>query len=223
MDTSENENTDEIYDAVKFLIENGANINLHTKYGNSALTEAVKIHQSRLVQLLLAAGAEVNYQDSVNMTAYSYAARSGDKNLKQILIKAGADVKIGVEEYQKQWKENAFFQAAADGRTDVVDAMLASGTDVNSSNEAGKMTALMRATEESTLDSLLAAGAKVNLQDNSGHTALMWAVLFRNDGVVKKLIAAGTNVNLRNNEGKSALDLASNDVIRTILLKAGAK
>lgn len=223
LDTFNDRYSDEIYDAVKFLIENGANVNLQTKYGNSALIEAVKIHQSRLVQLLLTSGAEVNYQDNANMTAYSYAAQLGDKDLKQILIQAGANINIGVQDYQKDYGESAFFQAAADGRTDIVEAMITSGTDVNSANKAGKMTALMRATEDSTVDSLLAAGANVNLKDNSGHTALHWAILFRLSSIVQKLITAGADINTRNNKGESALDLVVDDRTREILIKAGAK
>jgi ankyrin repeat protein len=226
---SDSGDTDKFYDSVKLLIENGANVNLHGEGSNdSALISAVKIRQSRLVELLIDAGAEINFQDD-GRTAYSYAAQIGEKDIKRILVLAGADTTTGVEEYQKEYGENAFFQAAADGRTDVVEAMITLGTDVNLANEAGKMTALMRATEESTVDSLIAAGADLNLKDKTGHTALIWAVLFRRSGIVKKLIAAGADVNLRNNDGKSALDLVSDlglvfdPKIKAILIKAGAK
>lgn len=221
--SSPNENTDRIYESVKLLLENGADVNLRGTSQDSALIYAVKIRQSRLVEMLIAAGAKINFQNDEDRTAYSYAAQLGDKELKKILIKAGADVTIGVKEYRKECGENAFFQAAADGRTDVVEAILASGIDVNSANEEGKMTALMRAFEESTVDSLLAAGANVNLKDNSGHSALMWAVLFRNKKVVEKLIAAGADVNAKNNKGESVLELASNSDIEKMLIKAGAK
>jgi ankyrin repeat protein len=214
---------DKFYDSVKLLIENGANVNLRGKASNSALISAVGIQQPRLVELLIAAGADINFQNEADRTAYSYAAQIGEKDIKRILALAGADTSIGVEEYQKEYGENAFFQAAADGRTDVVEAMITLGTDVNLANEAGKMTALMRATEESTVDSLIAAGADINLKDKTGHTALIWAVLFRRSGIVEKLIAAGADVNLRNNDGKSALDLVFDPKIKAILIKARAK
>lgn len=214
---------DKIYESIRFLIDNGANVNFRGKSSESALIKAVLKENVRLVELLIASGAEINYRNDEDRTAYSYAAQSGNKNLKGILIKAGADVNIGVQEYRNRYGENAFFQAAADGRTDVVEAMLACGTDVNMANEAGKMTALMRATEDSTIDVLLTAGADLNLQDKTGHTALIWAVLFRRTSIVEKLIAAGADVNLRNFESKSALDLVQDTKTEEILIKAGAK
>lgn len=220
-DEAENE-PDKIYESIKFLIENGANVNFNAK-SDPALIEAVRLRKTRLVKLLIASGADVNYQSGDSFTAYTYAAQIGDKELKRILIKAGANVRIGVTEYQKEWGENAFFQAAADGRTDVVEAMLASGTDANLANEGGNMTALMRAKEDSTVDALLAAGADVNLRDNSGHTALMWAVLFRLSGIVEKLIVAGADVNLRNDKGETVFDLISDDRTKEILIKAKVK
>lgn len=220
---SKNENADKIYESIKLLIKNGADVNLRGKFSDSALIKAALLQNVRLVEILIASGAEINFQNDRDLTAYSYAAQLGNKDLKRILIEAGADTNIGVQEYLKEYNENAFFQAAADGRTDVIEAMIASGTDVNIANEAGKMTALMRATEESTVDSLLAAEANVNLQDKTGHTALIWAVLFRRTNVVQKLIAADADVNLRNFEGKSALDLVSDATIKTILIEAGAK
>lgn len=220
-DEAKNE-PDKIYESIKFLIENGANVNFNAK-SSPALIEAVRLQKPRLIKLLIASGADVNYQFGSGITAYTYAAEMGDKEIKGILIKAGANVRIGVAEYQKEWGENAFFQAAADGRTDVVEAMLASGTNANLANEVGKMTALMRAKEVSTVDSLIAAGADVNLQDKSGHTALMWAVLFRLSGIVEKLIVAGADVNLRNAKGETVFDLISDDKTKEILIKAKAK
>ncbi len=220
---------DKVYNSVKLLIDNGADVNFRGRTSDSALMKAVLNESARLVELLIASGAEVNYQDEENQTAYGYAAGLGNKELKKILFEAGASLIIGVRDYRKKYGENAFFQAAADGRTDVVEAMIAAGTDVNLINLAGKMTALMRATEDSTVDSLLNAGADVNLKDNAGFTALIWAAAFRRESIVIKLIAAGADVNLRNNQGKSALDLInglnlpSDSLTRAALIKAGAK
>jgi hypothetical protein len=40
---------------------------------------------------------------------------------------------------------------------------------------------------------------------------------------IDSLIAAGADVNARNEKGESALDLVSNDEIRELLIKKGAK
>jgi uncharacterized protein len=215
-------NEEDIYETLKLLVGAGADVNLKGQSDKSALILAVLEEKERLVEILISAGADVNFKDNEKRTAYSYAAQQGNKKLKQILIDAGTDPTIGVKEYKERYGENAFFQASADGRTDVVEAMLAGGMDVNMVN-AGKMTALMRAFEDSTVDLLLSAGADVNLRDNAGFTALIWAAAFRRISHVKKLIAAGADVNVQTAEGKTALDFAADPQIRAVLIEFGAR
>jgi ankyrin repeat protein len=79
------------------------------------------------------------------------------------------------------------------------------------------LTALMPAASWGHSDivaALLAKGAQVNLQDQEGRTALIWAA-FGDGGtkdsrvaVVKLLLANGADVNLRNSAGKTALMIA---------------
>jgi ankyrin repeat protein len=213
---------EKIYESVQILINGGADVNLTDKSEKSALIVAVLCGEEQLTKILISAGADVNFKDDEERTAYSYAAQSGNIKLKKILIENGADTTIGVAEYEKQYGENAFFQASADGRTDVVEAMLNAGMNVNAIN-TGKMTALMRATEDSTVDLLINAGTNVNLKDNAGFTALIWAAAFHRKNQIIKLIAAGADVNAQTSDGKTALDFVTNPEIRTVLIEAGAK
>jgi len=59
--------------------------------------------------------------------------------------------------------------------------------------------------------------------DSDGCTALMYAVTTGALESIQTLIDERAELNLMNKEGKSALDLAKNEQIRKILLKAGAK
>jgi len=217
---------EKIYESIQILIKGSADVNLRGESDTSALIMAVSFEEEKLLEMLISAGADVNYKDDGNRTAYSYATQLGNKNLRKILIENGADPKIGIDEwvteYKKMYRENAFFQASADGRTDVVEAMLGAGMDVNAVN-AGKMTALMRATEDSTVDLLINAGANVNLKDNAGFTALIWAAAFRRKNHVVKLIAAGADVNAQTSDGKTALDFVTDSETIDVLIKAGAK
>jgi len=207
---------------VELLISAGAKVNLKGESGEPALTSAVLKENDRLLELLISAGADINYKDGEGLTAYSYAAKLGNQKLKRTLIDAGADPQIGVREYREGYGEAAFFQAAADGRTEVIEAMLANGTDVNGVNKS-KVTALMRAVEDSTVDALLKAGADVNMKDDAGLTALTWAALFHRTSLLKKLIAAGADVNVQTPDGKTLLDLVTNPEVREVLVRAGAR
>lgn len=221
LDWSEEGEEDKTYEVVKLLLNAGANVNPKGESYDPPLTVAVAKEMNRVVELLIAAGADINAQDDAERTAYSYAAEMGNRKLKSILLAAGADPRIGVAEYKREFGNSAFIQAAAAGRTDIAEALLVEGIDVNISNQS-EVTALMRVVNDSTLDALLAAGADVNRRDNAGFTALMWAALFGRDEHVKKMIAAGADVNANNDAHETVLDLAKPEV-KEILLQAGAK
>ncbi|KAJ9441384.1 hypothetical protein DIPPA_31978 [Diplonema papillatum] len=73
---------------------------------------------------------------------------------------------------------------------------------------------------------LIAAGAKVDVQDNDGWTALSEASSNGHSEVVKELIAAGAKVDVQNDDGQTALHFASylghSEVVKE-LIAAGAK
>lgn len=208
------------YTVAKILIDSGANVNMGN--GSTPLMEAVSKGDVRLVELLLAFGADVNLHDDDANNAYSVAAILGDQKLKRILLEAGADPTVGVARYRKDWGPHAFFQAAADGRVDVVEAMLSNGMATVNMTNARKVTALMRAHDKAMVEALLNAGADINLQDDRGFTALMWAAEIGRVGIVKKLIAAGADVNLRRNDGKATIDIVDDCEIQNLLKEAGA-
>jgi len=56
---------------------------------------------------------------------------------------------------------------------------------------------------------LIAAGASIDLKDNSGWTALMWASASGKIDCVNALIAAGASIDLKNKYGETALIYAS--------------
>ena len=89
-----------------------------------------------------------------------------------------------------------------------VSVLLRAGADVNAKamrNEGA--TALMWGMSPSLEKLLLAHGAKVDLRDNDGRTALMYAV-DSNLGSVQTLVQAGADINARDNRGKTALGCA---------------
>jgi len=69
---------------------------------------------------------------------------------------------------------------------------------------------------------LLDHGASIDLQDNMGYTALMWASWHNSVDIVKILLEHGADVDLREEDGWSALMMASqNNHLEVVLLLIG--
>jgi ankyrin repeat protein len=101
-----------------------------------------------------------------------------------------------------------FIQSAKRGSNSAVIKFIKEGVDVNIiGNDGLKRTALMWATINNFLlvvDTLIKAGANVNLQDSYGETALMFKTTQK---ILDKLLNAGANVNIQNNDGNTAIML----------------
>ncbi len=68
---------------------------------------------------------------------------------------------------------------------------------------------------------LIASGADVNITDNGGETAIMWATVSdENLGIVQDLIAHGADLNAKDKMGASVLSYASSDPPKPKLLEA---
>ncbi len=120
-------------------------------------------------------------------------------------------------------------RAARGGYTEIVQALLAKGADVNAKKKYGN-TALMYAAERGSTDiiqALLANGTNANAKNLEGETALMFAVKLGHTETVQALLAYGADVNAKDNYyGRTALTLASmknHTQIANLLKNAGAK
>lgn len=148
-------------EAIKVLLDAGAEVNHRSRYGSTALHLAAREgYQDELAQtgqraatvrLLLAAGADVH---------------SIDQNGNTPLIAAAlAD--------EAPWEDNH-----VDGRGGTIRALLEAGSDVNAQNTYGWTALMVAAGSGQTEDvrTLLAAGADTELRNDEGRTALMRAV-----------------------------------------------
>ena len=130
----------------------------------------------------------------------------------------GKAAKSDIED-PKTGKMNGYVVAILTGDVDKV-RFLADTGEVNTRLQKG-WTPLMFAASEGNIaiaDALLSRGAAVDIQSDSGETALMLAVRQGHMEMVKKLlIEAEANVNLKNNGGKTALTIALENNQRDIL------
>ena len=81
------------FDAVKALIEAGADVNAKDDEGKTALIyAAIYNHTPEVAKALVEAGAEINAKDNEGRTALSWAACNHNPQVLKALVEAGADV-----------------------------------------------------------------------------------------------------------------------------------
>ena len=81
--------------------------------------------------------------------------------------------------------------------------------------------AAIRGDHVPTVSRLLAEGESANVRDDTGATALMYAVVYSSPAVVRQLLARGADVNAANAAGATALMWAARDAAMTRLLLGG--
>lgn len=83
---------------VKHLLRIGADVNMTSELGFSALNMAVIKNNSKLIQILLKAGANINFQDTtvfgLGETPLTSAIRENNETMVKLLLDDGADPNI---------------------------------------------------------------------------------------------------------------------------------
>lgn len=212
-------------EAIKTLLENGANPNAIDASGCSALTCAItsliqvkkKVgNPTKIVlytaepslenvKLLLEAGANPNTCDNSKRTALMEAvARNHD--ISKLLLSYGAD-----PNKQSLGGATALMLAAHYKNNDkTVEALIDGGADINTEDNSLK-TALMWAARANNIQAvrmLVSNGADINHQDQTGRTALIWAVQDENYAMINILLELGADINIADRANNTAMDIA---------------
>lgn len=153
------------------------------------------------------------------------AASTSDLTYVKALLAAGADPK-----WVSPMGWTALMDAASDGTGDIVDLLIAAGSNVNAVREEdGASVALWAANSprESCrkLKSLVKAGANLKHTSNNGRDAIMWATGWGTIEGIEYLVQAGLPVSGRDHDGKTALmEAASGDRANavSVLIAAGS-
>ena len=196
--------------AVRYLIAGGAEVNLEDNSGYTALHYAATISNNNYtLSCLIDSGANVNALTNDNRTPLMLACESG--NLVNCLLQSGAYV-----DFQDDDGQTALYLATYSECNcfDNLSSLIRYGADFNTA-DIRKCTPLMRASqfcdvEEVTL--LIEHGAKVELQDQNGDTALHYAARVEKETSANfcKLLTAGASLLCENSQGLTPLLEASN-------------
>jgi len=189
--------------------------------GSTPLMIAIHSGHPAVARMLLEAGAGVGAINAMGETALAEAAYADDEATGELLLKKGAKAGV-VDRYGK----SPICYAAARGATRLVGELLDAGVDVNA-RYGGQLTALMWASgfpdqtptahAVATVRLLIAHGAKLDLVDDRGRSALMTAAALNRFDTARALLDAGANRGLRDKVGKSAADLAATEEMRALV------
>jgi len=150
---------------VEYFLENGADVNAQ---GFQERTPIFNTDSTEIMRLLLNAGANVNVKDEAGMTPLMHAA---SRKICEMLLSAGADIHATDEE----GRSALMWLAEGQGMELVIEA----GGVLDAIDNEGK-TALIHHTINNDIGAvrhLIRAKADLNIKDNSGKTALRYALV----------------------------------------------
>ena len=202
--------------AVKMLVDGGADVNARGSGGLTALMRAAGWRHAPALKALLACGAKTDIRDDLGRTALTWAARDGKKSeAVQALLQAGAPVgpveallwddlprareKIAAGELSAHgpFGETLLMVAAEKGQSDIVQILLDRGAEVNARDEQ-KATALL----------LAIAGRPIHWIPSGHKTWSVTSATAERTQIVKALLAHHADPNLQNAEHDTALSIA---------------
>lgn len=212
-------------DMARYLMDAGANINLISKNGHSALALAADAQSLKIVTWLVSAAANPDIRETdLGYTALHYAASRGDKEIAKRLVHAGANVNI-----MDKNGETAMVLAAKKGQREIAELLRRAGTDPNrySGEYQTPLESMLLQGNMEAARILVDIGVDMELRDpTSGATLLITSATIGEDKTAHALIEFGANVNAQDKKGDTALYWAAfrgNQELTRALLAAGAK
>lgn len=193
------------YEAVDFLLKNGANPNYCNNDGITALMYVSDKGNYKIAKLLLEHGADVNAKPYDGNTAIFAAVRSNNDSIAELLILNKAEINI----------ENAsgltpLHYAVGYGYPAMTELLIYYGTDTNLQDSKGN-TPLMASVYSGAIEvtkMLIKAGADVNKKDYTGNTPVMTAAQFNDTLLIRTMFNAGASLNEINRYNSNALSFA---------------
>lgn len=196
-------------DIVKYLLEQGVDVNYRMKNGKTALNGALEYKSEEAARLLEEKGAKATSQEELDVIAQELDKQK-QKEAEDNLT-TGQRLKRAIK---------------ANNLSDIKKYYLAIVNDPKQSINHYKMAQrLVRWADKDALSFAIENGLDIKVKDDEGFSVIHDAVFFNNIGIVPFLIEQGLDVNAQSNGGDSVYDMTKNSSVEMIglLLKANIK
>ncbi len=196
------------FSVVKYLVEQGANINAREKDGWSILHRAVETNKLSIVQYLVENGADLHARTNYNKETPLEMAKNDKKDQEIIAYLENAVLQLQVQ------RDNRLLENAEKGNLEKVKQLLNEGANIHAKNNA-QQTALyvaVRGNQFSVMNYLVEQGANINAREKDGWSILHRAVATNNLAIVEYLVENGADLDAKTNYNKETpLEMAKND------------
>ncbi|KAI8906796.1 ankyrin repeat-containing domain protein [Gorgonomyces haynaldii] len=189
------------------LVEQGTDPNSLDHQNASSLHWAAINNHISVAQYLIDKGAQVDIiGGDLKATPLHWAARTGHIQMVTFLIQKGANPKL----YDGQGY-NALHLAAHAGQTFMIVYLIAIGMPVDTLDSMKRTPLMWSAYQGNSISGmveLLKSGADLDLADETGYTALHWAVISQHYEYAELLLKHGANPDIKDPAGKTPEDWA---------------
>ena len=177
---------------IRLLLARKARVDLDDDEGTTPLMNAVQMNKVTIAKLLIENGANVHAKDKGHRTILHRAARNGDYDLVKLLLDRNCDARAVTK-----FGDTPFLEAVYSNNIKVVDLFAEREVDGSSDQDCIGTTCVHAAAEEGNLQMLvrlLDAGAKPDLIDKIGRSALLMAATKGRHVIIQPLLSLGLAV-----------------------------
>jgi len=181
-------------EVLKYLVSQGANVNVKDNYGKTPLQAAVNKNNLEMVEYLISHGADVNVKDYFSRSPLHDAAIIGNIETVQILISHGAQINA-----KDNMNKSPLHHSVEKGHKEITQYLLSKNAAVNTKDVRGKYPLHYAASfgDPEQVKDLISKGAVVNARDKFDLSPLHDAVDYEQLEIVIDLLSQGADVNAK--------------------------
>ncbi|MCX5636959.1 MAG: ankyrin repeat domain-containing protein, partial [Planctomycetota bacterium] len=194
---------------IRALAKAGADLKKPDKYGLTLFHQSARFGNMKILKFLLDLGVDIEFKDKGGNTALINACAGGQKDTLLFLLNQGANLNV-----LDNAGNNALHGAIMDpDSNETIRILIEHGLDVNHRNSQGQPPLFflarnlvnLREGHFNSAQTMIKAGADLNIRDNNGDTILHLAAKKGAPELVTFLINKGLDVNQTNNQGLTAI------------------